>query len=113
MAATITGFLAVNANTPYPEEAFRVVDALLGREAMKDRAIYVNGTTVYMDAQQEPPQVQALWDEIESVRFFSALEGEDYQQVEWLAYKQETTPEDIEKAARNAYSTMKMMLAES
>ncbi len=113
VAATITGFLAVNANTPYPEEAFRVVDALLGREAMKDRAIYVNGTTVYMDAQQEPPQVQALWDEIESVRFFSALEGEDYQQVEWLAYKQETTPEDIEKAARNAYSTMKMMLAES
>ena len=47
------------------------------------------------------------------MRFFSALEGEDYQQVEWLAYNQETTPEDIEKAARNAYSTMKMMLAES
>lgn len=132
ITANVTSYAAINRNTPYPEYAFRVLDTLLAKSTQQNSQFYqtaVEGIPVYMDlgTREEPVtksggqwymsewnhrQFELLHGQINSVYFSTPLE--EQVSLMWQEYRQNgRTPEALEKAAKKAYSTMRMMVGES
>ncbi len=130
VSAYVTNFAAINRNTKYPDYAFAVLDKLLSKEEQNMPRIYKSsfrtGLPVYTGATGDAPalgggtlpehlaaQYSELLEMVDDVRFLNMLDNEMVRSVKPVCEKPGSTQEDVEKAAREAYRAMQMMLAES
>ena len=130
VSAYATNFAAINRNTKYPDYAFAVLDKLLSKEEQNMPRIYKSsfrtGLPVYTGATGDAPalgggtlpehlakQYGELLEMVDDVRFLNMLDNEMVRSVKPVCEKPGSTQEDVEKAAREAYRAMQMMLAES
>ena len=130
VSAYVTNFAAINRNTKYPDYAFAVLDKLLSKEEQNMPRIYKSsfrtGLPVYTGAAGDAPalgggalpehlakQYGELLEMVDDVRFLNMLDNEMVRSVKPVCEKPGSTQEDVEKAAREAYRAMQMMLAES
>lgn len=135
--AYISSFGAVSRGAKEPEAAFRVLDALLGKEAQQSSELlsYDYGLPVRMDLLQEEERVGAAFEAGGKSYESWYLSAHNYQQLQELAgqvnvadfytpihqelaelypaYIEAGTIEERQKLVSEAYTTISMMLAES
>lgn len=138
ITASVTGFVGINANAQHPEEAFRLIDWLFGRESQENSEINMYFTGLPADiemGQKEHPlryvrfeaggkkhnrwylgewnyqQVRGLVEQINAVNFVTPLN----QEINTLfqEYRAEEDPGKRQDLVHKHYSTMQMMVAES
>ena len=134
VTANITSFVAIDANTEHPEEAFFIVDLLLSKELQKS-CFFANldGIPVHEDLLQPSEKLDNLkndpnpWffsdagyaeycrarSEINAVKFYSPLDVTLSEMYEDLIYSDVTGQEEVAEAAAETYRVMQMMLDES
>lgn len=134
ITATVGGYAAVNANTAYPEYAFQVLDYLLSEPAQTGSAAIGNmggipvlegvgrdenhrgwgrGASRWFMTPHHYSQFQVLRDQINAVKFETPLDIEANVNL-WQRFRDGgCTQEALESSIKTAYTTMKMMLAES
>ena len=129
--ATVKSFAGINANTKHPEDAFFVVDYLLGEECQRSK-LYA-----YMTVDQAVPILEGLMthgtgvssgnDNIivpdnfyeqfcairDSISFADFATPLDYEMQQLYVDLLEDPDKPREKAIHDAYMRMNMMLAES
>lgn len=130
VTAYIETFGAVNRNAPYPELSFRVLDRMMSTDVQCDQALYGGSggtiTDMYLNAPGEPvlqwlPMTEEgyaryteLRDQITDVCFPTGLDMAAYEEIfAPLIDRKLQDDGELERAAHKAYTTMKMMLAES
>ena len=131
VTASITSFAAVNANTKYPDEAFRVLDCLMSEDVQQNAYIVnsVSGMSVYdeLGSTDMPIGSSSKWwlnetnydsfcavrEQISTVKFYTLLDREAMFTLGKAYLAEDATEDSVRKAVHSAYSTMKMMLAES
>lgn len=126
VTAFVTNFGAVNRNANYPEYAFRILDKLLDKGTQKNAALYgwseglvpslAQGTENLQGITMDPEtarQFMDIRDKINAVKFCTDMDREAQRQLFMLCQKDGAAQDQIEKAVRDTYRTMKMMLAES
>lgn len=126
ITAEVSVYAAINRNTKYPDEAFKVVDFLLNRNNQQSSDFYtqsVSGMPVNMDiGGSEAPfaspwtmseanfqEFQKLWEQISVVNYPGPLDRA-------LLEVSKITPctqEEMEKKVHEQYILIKMLLAES
>lgn len=137
VTAYVTAFGAVNANTKYPREAFRILEALLTTKVQQHAKVFswVNGLPVHREllsedfkvdeafdwhnktyqkwylSQWNHRQLQDLAEQVNAVDFFTPMNQELTDL--WSEYVQEEDPEKRHQLVEDHYATLKMMLAES
>lgn len=129
--ASITCFAAVNANTPNPNEAFRVLDYLMSEKVQQNDYIVnsVSGMPVYdeLGSADKPISSSSRWwlnetnydsfcsvrEQISAVKFYSLLDREAMFSLSKTYLAEDATEDSVRKAAHSTYTTLKMMLAES
>lgn len=129
VTAFVTTFAAINRNASYPDYAFTILDKLLSKDEQNMSRIYmfsISGMPVYTGAaggkaaltgQNMSPELETEYKEllglVDNVRFLTLLDNEMIRTVTPVCEEEGSTPEDVEKAVHQAYTAMKMMLAES
>ena len=125
VTANITTFAAINRNTRYPDEAFKVLDYLLSPKIQQTSPLFqsrMEGLPVYVNTGDENTPPGSAWKMNESnfkgiyeiqkqiniAKFPGPLDVCIWQ-VETEAYDEKT----LEKAAHEQYVLMEMLLAES
>lgn len=128
VTACVTNYAAINRNANYPEYAFRVLDLLAGKKEMQSTFLYNSlnaGMAVYSGFGDTEPfktftltenmqrQYLELKGNITAAKFVTALEREAVYGIVSVCRQEGSTQEDVEKAVKNSYRAMRMMLAES
>lgn len=131
VTATVNAYLAVNANTPYPEAAFAVIDKLLSKDGQQnaEHYWYCNGLPTYLDigSKEDPYKNSLIWymsenelaqlvdirEQVNAVKFYTPLDREAAVNLNPAIYAEDATEDSVKKAVHDTYMTMKMMLAES
>lgn len=130
VTASISCFAAVNINTAYPDEAFKVLDRMLSEDVQQNFYLTnsVSGVSVYdelgtVDKRNGPSgwwmsdanyeSFCAVREQINAVRFYSLLDRETMFTLGNACLAEDATEDSVKAAAHKAFTTMKMMLAES
>lgn len=129
VTAYVTMFAAINRNASYPDYAFAVLDKLMSRTEMNEQRIYrgiAAGLPVYTGAAGGEPvftgcnppqhlraQYKELLELVDNVRFLTSVDQEMVRSLVPVCAGQNSTPQDVEKAVKEVYATMRMLLAES
>lgn len=138
VTAYIIAFGAVNINTKVPEGAFRVLDVLMSKEVQKDSELFSmdRGAPVHMELLSSEEKVNAPFERDSGKTVPSwGLSDYNYERLQELIkqinavdfvtpvhheltelyrpYMQAETPEERERLVNEAYTEIKMMLAES
>lgn len=124
VTARVERFAAVNRNTEHPAEAYAILSALLGETGQRNQEVTGFGLPVYMGlGQKDAPcaggwyldewdyeQLEELEEQISAVEFQTPLAVE----VDTLFQECGVIEEgELEQAVHEAYTRMRMMLAES
>lgn len=125
VTAQVRVFAAINQGTRYPDEAYAVLKALFSKEAQQAGVATCLYLPVYMGLGREDApvnqdwylddwdyrQLEGLQEQINAVEFVTPLTGE----LEGLFLETAQMEDDgqMEKAVHDAYTRMRMMLAES
>lgn len=131
VTAGVTVYGAVNRNTDHPDMAFTVLDKLLASSTMRSTNVYgrlygmpVNtevgdydnrfmwGNSWYMN-DWNFEQYCKVRDRIDSVKFYTPLDQEAEDTLIEACRAGDADEDSIRRAVHSAYTTMKMMLAES
>lgn len=128
LTASVTCYAAVNANADYPAQAFKVLDRLLSEEVQQNLYVTssVSGVSVYdglgtvdkpmcdfwMD-EENYESYCALREQISDVKFYNMLDREAMFSISKAYLAEGATEDSVEAEVHKAYTTMKMMLAES
>lgn len=127
VTATVLSFAGINRNTKRPDDAFRVLDALLDRGVQQYSDIFrtltdLRGIPVHQELMQEDYPVAGWYmddnlyqefcnarDQITVAKFRTVFENELFA-LDGECLRGET---EVEQAVAKAYTTMKMIIAES
>ena len=134
VTANITSFVAIDANTEHPEEAFFIADLLLSKELQKS-CFFANfdGIPVHEDLLQKTEKIDNLkndpnpWgfsdegyreycrvrSEINAVKFYSPLDLALSEMYEDIIFNENVSQEEIAEIAKETYRVLQMMLDES
>ncbi len=131
VTASVSCFAAVNVNTKHPNEAFRVLDYLLSEEVQQNSYITnsVSGMSVCdeLGSADMPFGSSSKWwlnesnydsfcsvrEQISDVKFYTLLDREARFTLSKAYLAEDATEDSVKSAVHNAYTTLKMMLAES
>lgn len=131
VTAGIGSYGAVNRNTEHPDMAFTVLDKLLSQNNQRSNEMYyllqgmpmdteigdeenrfIYGNSWFMNDWNFEQYTQAR-DRIDAVKFFTPLDREAESTLGEACRAEDATEDSIRRAVHSAYTTMKMMLAES
>ena len=119
---------AINRNSFYPEQAFRVIDRLASESVMRDQLLYGWSGSMVANPELGSPDKPLQWfpmtegvyesyrdllDEITVYKFPTALEQAAYEMYVPVIRGELSDDGKLSAAVHKAYTTMEMMLAES
>ncbi|NBJ89776.1 extracellular solute-binding protein [Acutalibacter sp. 1XD8-36] len=124
ITANITTFAAINRNTRYPDEAFRIIDYLLSAGVQQTSPIFqdrMEGLPVYVDTGNESTPSSSAW-KMNETNFKQIYEAQKQINIAKfpgpldMCIKEVRASRDdkeLEKKAHEQYVLMEMLLAES